>query len=84
MRANREYRLIHTRGSRGPSFLAKADSVDHVEIVEVASMEVVLFWDVQGSQARRFLNALRADMARVESDEFLEQWRTIASAADLP
>lgn len=84
MRANREYRLIHTRGSRAPAFLASPDSVDHVEIVEVASMEVVLFWDIQGSQARRFVNALRADMARLESDEFLEQWRTVASAADVP
>jgi hypothetical protein len=84
MRANREYRLIHTRGRRGPAFLASPDSVDHVEVVEVASMEVILFWDVSASQARRFVNALRADMARLDSGEFLERWRGVTSAADLP
>ena len=41
--------------ARRPSLLATPTRIDHVEVVEVAPAEVVLFWDVQGAQARRFL-----------------------------
>jgi hypothetical protein len=84
MSAGREYRLIHTRGSRAPAFLANPDSVDHVEIVEIASMEVILFWDVPGPEARRFVGALRADLAALGPEEFVERWRGVSSAANLP
>jgi hypothetical protein len=84
MRAKTAYRLIHTRGSRAPAFLASADSVDHVEIVEDASMEVILFWDVPGPEARRFVGALRNDLAALDADAFVARWREVRSAANLP
>ena len=45
MKANREYELIVRRGGRGPAALADPDRVDQVEIVEIATGEVALFWD---------------------------------------
>ena len=45
MRANRAYRLIVTRGGLAPALLADASRVDHIEVVEIDSGEVVLFWD---------------------------------------
>ena len=52
MRANREYELIVRRGGRGPAALADPERVDQVEIVEVASGEVALFWDTAPAQTR--------------------------------
>ncbi len=67
MKARGAYRLIHTRGSRAPAFLASPQRVDHIEIVEDASMEVVLFWDVPAPEAPRFIGALRNDLATLEA-----------------
>ena len=61
MRANRELRLLAAR--------------DHVEVVEVATGEVVLFWDTPPALTGRFTRALRADLAQLEPDAFLEKWR---------
>jgi hypothetical protein len=84
VKARTAYRLIHTRGSRAPAFLASPERVDHIEIVEDASMEVVLFWDVPAPEAPRFIGALRSDLAALEADEFLARWRDVRSAANLP
>ncbi len=43
--ASRDYRLTVTRGGIAPVLLADPARVDHVELVEIASGEVVLFWD---------------------------------------
>ena len=75
MRANREYELIVRRGGRGPALLAAPGRLDHVEIVEVASGEVALFWDTRPAQTGRLARALRADLAQLESDAFLAKWR---------
>ena len=45
MKAGRAYRLIVTRGGLAPALLADHTRVDHIEVVEVDSGEVVLFWD---------------------------------------
>ena len=45
MKANREYELIVRRGGPRPAALADPDRVDQVEIVEIATGEVALFWD---------------------------------------
>src|SRR4028119_1874080 len=50
MRANRSYRLLHTRSSRRPASLDPA-RIDHLEVVDVASGEVVLFWDLPAPAA---------------------------------
>ena len=44
MKANRHYRLLYTRSSRRPAQLSPT-RMDHIEIVDIASGEVVLFWD---------------------------------------
>lgn len=60
-RANRAFELRTTR--------------DTVEVVEVASGEVVLFWDTPPDRTRRLARALRADLAGLEPEAFLERWR---------
>ena len=52
VKANREYELIVRRGGRGPAALADPDRVDQVEIVEIATGEVALFWDTAPAQTR--------------------------------
>ena len=74
MRANRAYRLIVTRGGPAPALLADPTRVDHVEVVEVDSGEVVLFWDLQAADSRRVIRALREDLATLEVDEFKTAW----------
>ena len=75
MRANREYELLVRRGGRGPALLARPDRVDHVEVIEIASGEIALFWDTVPAQTGRLARALRADLAQLESDAFLAKWR---------
>ena len=70
MRANREYELIVRRGP--PAAPAR---FDQVEIVEIASGEVALFWDTAPAQTRRLTRALKADLAQLEATEFLRRWR---------
>ena len=55
VRANRAYRLIHTRGSRAPAFLPAPDRMDQVEVVSIDDGEIVLFWDVSGAEAGGFV-----------------------------
>jgi len=71
--ANRGYRLLHTRSSRRPAYLDPA-RIDHLEVVEVASGEVVLFWDLPAPEAARRARALREDLARLDDGEFLSRW----------
>jgi hypothetical protein len=77
MKANRAYRLIVTRGGRTPALLADTERVDHVEIVEIDSGEVVLFWDRPPQAATRLARALRAELPQLEAEEFLARWSTV-------
>ncbi len=77
MRANRAYRLIVTRAGRAPALLADADRVDHVEVVDLESGEVVLFWDRPAAAASKLARALRADLAQLEAEEFMARWSTV-------
>lgn len=77
MRANRAYRLIVHRGGLAPAMFADPSRVDHIEVVEIGSGEVVLFWDCPPATASRRARALRADLAQLEDTEFLEQWSTV-------
>jgi hypothetical protein len=74
MRANRAYRLIVTRGSHAPAWLAGRDRVDHLEIVEVASGEVVLFWDRVPRDATKLARELKTDLAGLDDEEFISKW----------
>jgi hypothetical protein len=79
MKANRAYRLIVTRGGRAPALLADASRVDHIEVVEIDSGEVVLFWDLPPQRASRTARALRTDLSQLQAEEFLARWATVHS-----
>jgi hypothetical protein len=74
VRAGRAYRLLVRRGGALPAALASPDRVDHVEVVEVGSGEVVLYWDCSPSEATRLARALRTDLAGREADDFIARW----------
>ena len=65
MKANRAYELIVSRRAE----------VDHVEVVDIDSGEVVLFWDTAPAQTGRLARALKADLAQLEASAFLARWR---------
>ena len=75
MKANRAYRLIVRRGGLAPALLAAPDRLDHIEIVEVDTGEVALFWDLDPRRATRLARALKADLAQLDSDAFMAAWR---------
>jgi hypothetical protein len=79
VKANRAYELLVRRGGRSPALLAPPDRLDHVEIVDIDSGEVVLFWDTAPSQTGRLSRALKADLAQLDATEFLERWRQYES-----
>ncbi len=73
MRANRSYRLLHTRSSRRPASLDPT-RIDHLEVVEIASGEVVLFWDLPAAEAAKQARRLREDLSSLEVDAFIDRW----------
>ena len=79
MRAGVAYRLLVRRGGATPAVLASPERVDHVEVVDVGSGEVVLFWDCRPREASRLARALRADLASAEVEEFLDRWTAQSS-----
>jgi hypothetical protein len=79
MKANRAYRLIVTRAGRAPALLADTERVDHLEVVEIDSGEVVLFWDRPPHAASRLARALREELAQLEAEEFITRWSTVES-----
>ena len=64
MRANRAYELRVSRGA--PTAM--------IEVLEIDTGEIALFWDVRSDQARRFAGALRTDLAQLEAEAFLDKW----------
>jgi hypothetical protein len=77
VKANRAYRLIVTRAGRAPALLADPGRIDHIEVVEIDSGEVILFWDRPAQAASKLARALRADLAQLEAEEFLTRWSTV-------
>jgi hypothetical protein len=75
VKANREYELLVAKAGRGPALLRGPGRTDHVEVLEIATGEIALFWDTEPSQTGRLARALRADLAQLESAEFLAKWR---------
>ena len=72
MKANRAYELIVHRGRPRPALLAGPTRLDHVEVVEIDTGEVVLFWDTHPRADRPLARALRADLrAAGGASEFL-------------
>ncbi len=77
MNASVAYRLIVTRGGLAPALLADTARVDHIEVVEIDSGEVVLFWDRSPQAASKLARALRADLAQLDAGEFMARWSTV-------
>jgi hypothetical protein len=77
VRASRAYEVKHVRGGLAPAVLAAPDRLDHVEIVEVDSGEVVLLWDLPPREARRVVRAIREDLVELEAEEFIAAWRVL-------
>ena len=75
MKANREYELSVRRAGRGPALLRGPGQLDHVEVIEIATGEIALFWDTEPAQTGRLARALRSDLAQLEAAEFLAKWR---------
>ena len=73
MRANRSYRLLHTRSNRRPVRMDPS-RIDHLEVVEVASGEVVMFWDLPAPEAAKRARRLREELAGLDEHEFLARW----------
>ena len=65
MRANRSYELRVTRHRGGP---------DSIEVLEIDTGEIALFWDVRPDQTRKLAKALRADLAQLDNKSFLDKW----------
>jgi hypothetical protein len=82
MKANRAYHLIASREGLEPAFLATEDRLDRIEIVSIDDYEVVLYWSVPAKLASRLLRELRADLASLDAEEFIDKW-TGADAEDL-
>ena len=74
MRANRVYRLIAAREGLEPAFLADRDRRDRIEVVSIDDGEMVFFWDLPAEAAARLIKELRADLAGLEAEEFLDKW----------
>ena len=72
MRAARAYEVKHVRGG----LLALPGRVDHVEVVEVDSGEVVLLWDLAPAEARHVVADLRESLRAMEAEEFISTWRS--------
>ncbi len=64
MRANRAYELRVSRGT--PTAM--------IEVLEIDTGEIALFWDVRPDQTRRFASALKTDLAQLEAEDFLDKW----------
>lgn len=77
MKANRAYRLIVTRAGRAPALLANAKRTDHIEVVDVHSGEVVLFWDRPAHAASQLARALRKELAQLQAEDFIARWSTV-------
>ncbi len=77
MKASQAYRLIVTRGGLAPALFADAARVDHIEVVEIDSGEVVLFWDRSPQAASKLARALREQLAGLDAEEFIARWSTV-------
>ena len=59
MRADRAYELRVSRAM--------------IEVLDIATGEIALFWDVRPDQTRRFARTLRADLVSLEAEAFMDK-----------
>jgi hypothetical protein len=71
MRANRAYELsVHHEGG----WFRSSGRLEHLEVIEIETGEVVLFWDTRPRDTGKLARALRGDLAQLEAAEFLAKW----------
>jgi hypothetical protein len=75
VKANRAFELKVHRSGRGPALLRSPAEVDHIEVLEIDSGEIALFWDTSPAQTGRLARALKTDLAQLDAQEFLARWR---------
>jgi hypothetical protein len=75
VKANREYELHVRKSGRGPALLRGPEEIDLVEVVEIATGEVALFWDTHPAVTGRLARGLRADLSSLDADAFIAKWR---------
>jgi hypothetical protein len=72
VRANRAYELkVHREGR----LFRPSERLEHVEVVEINTGEVVLFWDTRPRETGKLARALRGDLAQLDSDAFIAKWQ---------
>ena len=76
MRANRAYELMVPREGR---LFRPSERLEHVEVVEIDTGEVVLFWDTRPRETGKLARALRGDLAQLDSDAFIAKWQRYQS-----
>lgn len=74
IRANRAYELKVRRGGLMPSRVASANRIDSIEIVEIATAEVLFFRDCRARDAAALARQIRRELAQLEAEEFAERW----------
>jgi hypothetical protein len=79
VRANRVYELRVSRRGHAPVALGDPGRIDSIEVLEIDSGEIALFWDLLPRHTRRMARALRADLAQLDADEFLAKWSRFES-----
>jgi hypothetical protein len=77
VKAKHAYRMIVTRGGLTPAPLADTGRTDHLEIVEIDSGEVIIFWDLPPQAASKLARAMRADLAQLDAEEFIQRWANV-------
>jgi hypothetical protein len=76
MRANRAYELkVHREGR----LFRPSERLEHIEVLDVDTAEIVLFWDTRPRETGKLARALRADLAQLEAGAFLAKWRQYQS-----
>jgi len=74
MKANRVFHLTVTKGGREPAFLADRGRLDRIEVMSVDDGELLLYWELPAKEAAKLLKQLRADLAGLDTEEFLAMW----------
>jgi hypothetical protein len=72
VRANRAYELkVHREGR----LFRPSERLEHVEVVEIDTGEVALFWDTRPRETGKLARALRADLSQLDAEDFILKWR---------
>jgi hypothetical protein len=71
VKASRAYQLIVRRGP-----MTRRHRKDRIEVVELESMEVVLFWELPRRHATRVARQIRVDLTQLEAEEFIAAWES--------